>query len=121
MGAVVSLVLVAVLAVTSASNLRGDESAAKVRMLDPAPLTLKGVGFAASERVRLTVSIGERTLVRKLLARRTGTFLVTFPATAYDRCSGELSVAAVGSRGSRASWTLVPLDCPAAEASTPDT
>lgn len=107
-----SLAVVVVVALVSVSPALGDVSGeAKVRMLDPAPLTLKGVGFAAQERIRLTVSLGERTLVRKLVARTTGTFLVRFPTATYDRCSGELSVKAVGSRGSGASWTLVPLDC----------
>jgi hypothetical protein len=75
------------------------------------------VGFVARERVRLTVSLGERTLARTLVARHTGTFLVVFPAVSYDRCSGELAVRAIGSRGSRVAWELVPLDCPETEAS----
>lgn len=112
-----TLVVVGLALALVSTVLAGSSRSAKIRMLDPAPLTLKGVGFAARERIRLTVSLGERVLVRKLVARSAGTFLVRFPATTYDRCSGQLSVRAVGSRGSRVTWELVPLDCPATDGS----
>ena len=84
----------------------------KVRMMDPAPLTLQGVGFARDERVRLTVSLGERAAVRKLRTNETGSFTTRFDTMRYGRCGPALEVEATGSRGSRVSWTLVPLGCP---------
>ena len=80
--------------------------------MDSSPLTLRGVGFERGERVQLTVSLGERTVVRKLRAGDAGGFTTSFVAMRYDRCSGPLDVKAVGARGSRVSWELVPLECP---------
>ncbi|HEU0246711.1 MAG TPA: hypothetical protein VFR38_06445 [Gaiellaceae bacterium] len=84
----------------------------RVRLVDPAPLTLRGVDFVPLERVRLTVALEDRTTVRALRAGKRGRFTAVFPAIDFDRCHGSLAVRAVGSRGSRTSWELVPLDCP---------
>jgi hypothetical protein len=91
-----------------------DASATKtrVRMIDPAPLVLHGVGFDREELVRLTVSLGDRTVSRKLRANRVGSFTTRFDAIRYSRCGPALGVKAVGSRGHRVSWELVPLACP---------
>jgi len=83
--------------------------------MDPAPLTLRGVSFAPREWVRLTVSPGEKTVVRALRANAAGAFTTVFPKIRYDRCSGSLGLRAVGSRGSRTSWELVSLECPTDE------
>ena len=100
------------LAVGTSSAEPGVAGHTRVRLLDPAPLALKGVGFAPREWVRLTVSLGETTVVRRLRADGAGVFTTLFRTIRYDRCSGPLSVKAVGSRGSRTSWELVPLECP---------
>lgn len=84
----------------------------RVRIVDPAPLVLRGVGFENAELVRLTVSLGERTATRKLRASRAGSFTARFDAVRYSRCGPPLEVKAVGSRGNQAAWKLVPLDCP---------
>jgi len=100
------------LAVSVSCSDAGVVGQTRVRIMDPAPLTLRGVGFERGERVRLTVSLGDRTVVRKLRAGDAGRFTALFSAMRYDRCGGPLSVKAVGSRGSRVSWELVPLECP---------
>jgi hypothetical protein len=84
----------------------------RVRIMDPAPLVLQGVGFDREEVVRLTVSLGDRTVTRKLRANRLGAFTTRFDAMRYSRCGPALEVKAVGSLGHRVSWQLVPLDCP---------
>ena len=89
-----------------------NQGKAKVRLLDTAPVTLRGVDFAPTEPVRLTVSIGQRTVVRKLVATRAGTFTAAFSAMRYNRCGASLEVRAVGRMGNRVSWELIPLDCP---------
>ncbi len=89
----------------------------RVRLLDPAPLTLRGVNFEPAESVRLVVKLGDRTVVRKLQATRSGSFTSTYPALRYTRCGGSLEVTASGRTGSRDSWELIPLDCQ----TTPDT
>jgi hypothetical protein len=105
---VVSFALVVGLACADART----DARARVRMLDPAPLTLRGLGFADEERVRLTVSLGERSVLRKLRASETGSFTTRFDTMRYGRCGPPLEVEAAGSGGSRVSWKLVPLDCP---------
>jgi hypothetical protein len=86
----------------------------RVRLLDPAPLTLRGLGFDPAEPVRLVVTLGDRTVVRKLRAASSGSFTAVYPAVRYNRCTGSLEVSATGRTGSRVSWELVPLECPAA-------
>lgn len=81
-------------------------------MLDAAPLTLRGIGFERDERVSLKVSLGQRTAVRKLRANDAGVFTTTFRELRYGRCGPSLVVEAVGSRGNRVSWEIVPLECP---------
>jgi hypothetical protein len=100
------------LAIGVFSSDAGVAEQARIRVADPAPLTLRGVGFERYERIRLTVSLGERTVVRRLPAGRAGGFTTVFEAMRYDRCSGSLGVKAVGSGGSRVDWELVPLECP---------
>jgi hypothetical protein len=89
-----------------------DDGTAKIRLLDPTPVTLRGLGFQPLERVRLTVRLGEVRAKRAVRATRAGRFTTRFPALRYGRCSGELAVTAVGRLGSHVSWELVPLECP---------
>ena len=89
-----------------------EQGKARVRLIDSAPLTLRGVDFAPAEPVKLTVSLGERIATRKLVATRAGTFTVAFGAMRYSRCGASLDVRAIGRMGARVSWELIPLDCP---------
>jgi hypothetical protein len=88
------------------------DAAPRVRLLDPAPLTLRGSEFEPAEYVRLVVRLGDRTVVRKFRATSAGAFTSIFPAMRYDRCTGSLEVTATGRKGSRVSWELIPLECP---------
>jgi hypothetical protein len=73
---------------------------ARLQLASAAPLTLRGSGFVAGERVRVTVS-AESTRTRRVVAGRSGRFVVRFAGVAYDRCNGLLAQAA-GSEGSLA-------------------
>ena len=84
----------------------------QLRLLDVAPVTLRGVDFESLESVRLVVKLGDRKVARKLQAARSGSFTTSYPALRYTRCNGSLVVSATGGRGSRVSWELHPLDCP---------
>lgn len=85
---------------------------ARVLLTDPSPVTLRGVGFKKLERVQLSVGSGERSSVSKRLrAGEHGRFLVVFRGFELGRCGGELSVKAVGNRGSRVAWVLHQPDC----------
>jgi hypothetical protein len=83
----------------------------RVRVMDVAPLTLRGLDFAPREQVSLTVSLGETRVERTLRAGSAGGFVTTFPKLRYDRCHGPLALLATGARGSRVAWKVVPLDC----------
>jgi hypothetical protein len=110
MRATFAAAIAALLVVAAAQAQSGEKP--RVRILDLAPVTLRGFDFEQSEAVRLVVRLGDRTVVRKLVASSSGSFTATYPAMRYNRCSGSLEVAATGRRGSRVSWELIPLDCP---------
>ena len=102
-----AVVLVVATEVAVAAPLR-----ARVLLTDPNPVTLRGVDFKKLERVQLSVTSGERSSVSKRLrAGERGRFLVVFREFELGRCGGELSVKAVGSRGSRVAWVLRQPDC----------
>jgi hypothetical protein len=69
------------------------------------PLTIKGSGFDASERVRLTLTIRRPRAAVSTRASAAGTFTVRFPPLiAIEPCRGTIIVAASGSAGNHASW-----------------
>ena len=107
-----AIVVLLVIATGTAHAVQLSDGAARVRLLDTAPLTLRGLDFAPGEHVRLAVSLGQRGVVRKLVATRTGSFTAEFTAMRYDRCNGSLVVNASGRTGTRVSWKLIPLECP---------
>jgi hypothetical protein len=106
MGGVVPLLVVALLAVAVAACGDHGPQAAKGRpKIVPAglePFRIHGSGFAAQERVRVTVtpSTGE-PIVRRVRAGSQGAFTVSFPAV---EASGGLEAVAAGSAGGHASF-----------------
>jgi hypothetical protein len=73
------------------------------------PLQLKGTGFKRRERVRVTVTpTGRDGVTKRVRAKRTGAFGVTFPDVTV--CDG-IEAVAVGRRGSRASFQLAAIGC----------
>jgi hypothetical protein len=82
----------------------------RLRLADPAPLTLRGTGFAAGERVRVTLTAAT-TRTNRVVAGRSGRFLVSLAGVPYDRCLG-MSAQAVGSEGSLARLKLPQPLCP---------
>jgi hypothetical protein len=84
---------------------------AKLRLLDAAPVTVRGIGFAAGERVSVSVR-GLGGMTRKsVTAGPRGGWTATFRNRAYQPCGG-LIVSALGNRGSRAGLKLPPALCP---------
>ena len=81
-----------------------------LRLVSIDPVTVRGQAFEPRERVRL-VALGslQRVSVRTTTDER-GTFKTSFPPLGADRCS-PLVVAAVGSRGSRASVKVLRRPC----------
>jgi hypothetical protein len=82
-----------------------------LRLADRDPVTLVGSRFVSRERVRVTVTVGDERAEKRVVASRRGTFSVSFPALALDRCNS-LFGRAVGSEGSRAAAKLPQPQCP---------
>jgi hypothetical protein len=81
-----------------------------MKIADRSPLTLRGTGFAAGERVRLVIRVPGREQ-KRVTATRRGSFVAAFSRANYNRCSG-LTAFAIGSRGSRARLLLPAPVCP---------
>jgi hypothetical protein len=101
---------------TGAAASPATRSAAKpaLKLIRNSPLQVQGVRFKIRQRVRVTASNGNDTLVRFARTTRRGTFLVDFGAFATDGCS-PISLKAVGTRGDRATLVLQsgpPVDAP---------
>ncbi len=110
------LLLAAAALTAGAAASPATRSAAKpaLQLVQRSPLQVRGVHFKIRERVRVTASNGEDTLVRFARTTRRGTFLVDFGAFASDGCS-PISFKAVGTRGDRATLVLQsgpPVDAP---------
>jgi hypothetical protein len=74
-----------------------------VVMTNESPVVVAGRGFAARERIALSVRIGARAYMKALRATAAGTFRATF-AQADAQCH-PYTVTAVGRAGSRAVQT----------------
>jgi hypothetical protein len=83
---------------------------ASVKLTRAAPVTIEGRGFAAAERVRLTVwANGEAK--KNVVADANGRFAARFRSVSFDRCAG-LTAKAVGNSGSRVTYRTPRLLCP---------
>ena len=103
--------IVVVFSLVGTATVQGASSgAATIKILDRTPLTLRGTGFAAGERVRVVVRTASTRQMR-LSATARGSFVAAFRAASYNRCSG-LTAFAFGSRGSRAQLVLPAPACP---------
>ena len=95
------LVLVLVLPAAAAQPRR-----ATLKLAALAPLTVQGRGFGKGERVALTASASNAQRLRSIDARRNGSFTARFDLR-LNRCA-QLTVRAVGARGSRAILQVEP-------------
>ena len=70
-------------------------------MMDLQPLTVRGVGFVAGERVSVLARANGGMYAKSKVANAAGAFTVEF-AVSFGACRGYYSLRAFGSRGSRA-------------------
>lgn len=84
--------------------------APQLAVTDASPLTVKGVGFAARERIRVVVSLPGSS-VHWTTATATGGFTVKFSAMTVDSCTAYV-VHAAGLRGDTAILRVRPPECP---------
>jgi hypothetical protein len=111
------IAVLAVLAVLARPEPAGTPSAAtdaarrRARLMPSVgdPFRVRGSGFRARERVRVTVTqTGGRGVTRRVRATGRGTFVLAFAG--IEACRGVEGVAA-GTRGSRASFQFSSLTC----------
>jgi hypothetical protein len=111
MARVTFVAIVVLISLMSTAAVQGASSgAATIRVMDRTPLTLRGTGFAAGERVRIVVRTTSTRQMR-LSATSRGSFVAAFRRATYNRCSG-LTAFAFGSGGSRAQLVLPAPACP---------
>jgi hypothetical protein len=104
------IVLVALgIALFAASGTAATRSA-RVRLADQSPVTVRGAGFVAHERVRVTVS-AKTTRTHTVDANAAGAFTTRFLRWTIGGCTA-YSISAKGSDGSRAFWRVAPMCAP---------
>ena len=101
---VTGAVLCAVVSVAAAQA----RTTASLHLASAVPVGIGGAGFHASEHVRVTLVASSGNYARRVVATRSGRFVVTFSGIPVDRCSG-FQVIAVGNHGSRAVFKRPPL------------
>jgi hypothetical protein len=85
-------------------------TAPRLSVADASPLTVKGAGFAARERVRVSASLPGAT-AHWARTSATGSFTVQFTAMTVDSCTAYI-VRASGLRGDSATLRVRPPECP---------
>jgi len=108
------IAIIAALMIIAALPVAGSAAVAtkpSLRAASTSPLTLRGAGFKAVERVRVTARVDGARLVRIVRATRTGTFTVVFTGVSpRDPCT--MDGFAAGAAGSRAVLKLPERMCP---------
>jgi hypothetical protein len=108
----VGVILALVIGVGFASAAASEAAATRptLRLVDRAPVVIRGAAFAPRERVTVVLAAGSRSSSR-VLANANGAFVARF-RLALGRCT-RYSVQAFGSRGSRARLmpSRVTVDC----------
>jgi hypothetical protein len=84
-----------------------------VRFASLVPVSVRGAHFVPGEHVRVTLLAGKTRKARTATATARGVFTLAFGTIAHeDRCSGSMSLVALGARGDRAVYKLPQLACP---------
>ena len=98
-------------ALTVAAPAGAVQTVASVRLTDRQPVTVKGSGFKARERVMVRVSPrGWASYAKVVRATSTGRIVAVFSGRALDECTG-YTINAAGRRGSRARAIEIPPPC----------
>jgi hypothetical protein len=107
------VLLATILAITTVSlgvALAG--SGPELRILSASPVKVKGKGFHALERLRLTIKTVSMRRVLRIKVSTSGSFRRTVTRMDhFDPCLGPLRVTAIGNHGSRAKATLPQREC----------
>jgi hypothetical protein len=102
-------------AAATAGAAAGPAAKPSVRFAGLIPARVQGLHFGAGEKVWVTLRAGTSTARRMTHASSLGVISVDFGRIAdQDRCSGSVSLLAVGASGDRAVYKLPLLACPTA-------
>jgi hypothetical protein len=104
----VRLLVTFLAALTVVSAAPGQAERTRIRAVDLAPVTVRGSGFVAGERVRVTVS-AKVSSAKSVSTTAAGTWRVVF-ARSLNGCQS-YAIRAVGNRGSHAFLKVMP-ECP---------
>jgi hypothetical protein len=107
----VRLLTIAALAIALAAGLAQAQPGRKpvLRLVDTAPLTVRGLYFEHSERVRVQVR-GTSTLTRRVRTSARGAFTAVFKTAGLSRCDAFV-ITARGTKGDQAYLKLAPMEC----------
>jgi hypothetical protein len=95
----------------SSAAVGGVAVAPRVALVATYPVSIRGTGFRAAERVRVEVVAGSETMTRAATGSAAGTFAMRMPRLSASNCQG-FSMTATGNKGSRASFKRAPGQCP---------
>ena len=101
---VTGAVVCAVVSITAAQT----RTTPSLHLTNAVPVGVTGAGFHSREHVRVTLVTASGNYPRRVIATKSGLFVVTFSGALVDRCGG-FQVFAVGNHGSRAAVKRPPL------------
>jgi hypothetical protein len=104
--AVITALALVALALTPVPTGAGERASLEIVSVEP--LRVRGEGFRALERARVTVRVDGRATVLRARAGPRGAFVVRVPT---DGCVASIRAVAVGDRGTRATTALDHVRC----------
>ncbi len=110
-----SVIVLALVALVVAGASAAGETRPALRVAGTDPVTVRGSGFRASERVRVTLETTGFKRAQQTRTTTAGTFRASFDLPgAVDLCNSGLVVTAHGGEGDAATAKVVPRACPPA-------
>jgi hypothetical protein len=82
----------------------------RVSLVDRSPAAVRGTSFVPAERVAVTLTVGDVTLTKTVVAAANGAFLARWRRSVPTGCVA-VGITARGSAGSRAVYRLSPPEC----------
>ena len=112
MRSAVALITASLVLTAAAGAAASSQSRPTLRITAGAPLTLRGAGFVARERVMVRVTTDRLRAVKRLRASATGGFTVRFDGVAVYPCTITSAVAVAVASGRSAAVKMPPAQCP---------
>jgi hypothetical protein len=103
--------MIAITSLTVAAPAAPRQARVALRIVDTSPLTVRGTGWHARERVRVKVA-AEATTTRTVQTTLAGAFTTAFPTVTVQRCGDPVWITAIGASGARATVKLPVPECP---------